>query len=146
MLANLALSTFMVTVTVVIHFFGLLLLIRLLNQRGQRLKPHSSLGGQAVLFIAVVLALFAIHAIEIWAYAGLYVWLGAFDDFEAALYYSTTAFTTVGFGDVVLPAPWRMIGAIEAANGFILFGWSIAFLMSMTGKLRTLEHDWLERK
>jgi hypothetical protein len=52
----------------------------------------------------------------------------------------------VGFGDVVLPLQWRMLGAIEAANGFILFGWSIAFLMSMTGKLRTLEHDWLERR
>jgi hypothetical protein len=38
-----------------------------------------------------------------------------------------------------------MIGTIEAANSFILFGWSIAFLMSLTGKLRSFEHDWLEK-
>ncbi len=142
----LALSTMMVTTTVIIHFLGLLVLLRLLNRQGTGFKPHESLTGQALLLILVVLGLVLIHAVQIWAYAILYFALGAFTEFEQALYFSTTAFTTVGFGDVVLPVQWRILGAIEAANGFILFGWSIAFLMSMTGKLRTLEHDWLERR
>jgi voltage-gated potassium channel Kch len=145
MIANLTLSTLMVIATVIIHFVGLVLLLRVLAWRGQGLKPHESLLGQGVLIIFVVLGLFLIHAVEIWLYALVYFGLGAFADFETALYYSTTAFTTVGFGDVVLPAEWRLLGAIEAANGFILFGWSIAFLMSMTGKLRSFEHGWLER-
>jgi Ion channel len=143
---TLALSTMMVTTTVIIHFLGLLVLLRLLDHQGTGLKPHESLTDQAILLIFVVLGLVFIHAVQIWAYAILYLELHALPDFEQALYFSTTAFTTVGFGDVVLQHQWRIIGAIEAANGFILFGCSIAFLMSMTVKLRTLEHDWLERK
>ncbi len=146
MLINLALATVMMTVTVVTHFLGLLILLRILNWRGSGFKPHESLTGQGLLLLLVVLGLVGIHAIQIWAYAILYYFTGALPDFEQSLYFSTTAFTTVGFGDVVLPPDWRILGAIEAANGFILFGWSIAFLMAMTGKLRTLEHDWLERR
>ncbi len=145
MISILALATLMVVLTVVIHFVGLQFFIRILNSGGRSLKLHDSLLAQFVLLIIVVLGLVFIHALQIWAYAVLYILLGALPDFETALYYSTTAFTTVGFGDVVLPHSWRFIGAIEAANGFILFGWSIAFLMSMTGKLRSFEHDWLEK-
>ncbi len=145
MLTSLAFATLMVVLTVVIHFIGLQFVIRILNSGGRPVKLHDSLFAQAVLLIAVVLGLVFIHSLQIWSYAVLYLLLGALPDFETALYYSTTAFTTVGFGDVVLPQEFRLIGAIEAANGFILFGWSIAFLMSMTGKLRSFEHDWLEK-
>jgi hypothetical protein len=146
MLMSLSIATVMVILTVVIHFLGLLFLIKFLNRSGRGFRPHESLIGQGVLIILVVLGLVFTHAIQIWVYAFLYLAIGALPDFETALYYSTTAFTTVGFGDVVLPQQWRLVGAIEAANGFMLFGWSIAFLMSMTGKLRSFEHDWLERQ
>jgi len=45
----------------------------------------------------------------------------------------------------VLEGNWRLFGAIEAGNGLILFGWSTAFLLSVTSRLRLLEHDWLEK-
>jgi len=64
-------------------------------------------------------------------------------DFESALYFATTSFTTLGYGDVVLDRHWRLFGAIEGANGLLLFGSSPAFPFS--GRLRALEHDWLER-
>ena len=65
-------------------------------------------------------------------------------DFEAALYFSTTSFTTIGYGDVVLDKQWRLVSAIEGANGLLLFGWSTAFLFSVISRMRALEHDWLE--
>jgi hypothetical protein len=125
---------------------GLLLLLRVLNWSRLGIKPHESLMGQGILLIVVVLALILVHGMEIWLYAFLYLVIGALPDLETSLYYSTTAFTSVGFGDVVLPVASRLIGAIEAANGFMLFGWSTAFLIGVTGKLRSLEHDWIERK
>ena len=71
--------------------------------------------------------------------------LAALGDFEAALYFSTASFTTLGYGDVVLDHRWRLLGAIEGANGLLLFGWSTAFLISVTGRMRALEHDWLDK-
>ena len=44
-----------------------------------------------------------------------------------------------------IPLELEMIDLLTAANGFLMFGWSTAFLLSVTGRLRMLEHDWLER-
>jgi Ion channel len=99
----------------------------------------------AALLVVVVLGLVAIHTVEIWLCAAAYLATGALTDFETALYFSTTSFTTIGYGDVVLDRHWRLVGAIEGANGLLLFGWSTAFLLSVIQRLRTLEHDWLER-
>lgn len=144
MIANLLLSGVMVGVTVIIHFAGLLILMWLLRSRGHNFRAHESVLGQIAAIVFVVLGLVAIHTVEIWLYAILYYGLGALQHFEEALYFSTTSFTTIGYGDVVLDRKWRLLGAIEGANGLILFGWSTAFLFSVIARIRTLEHDWLE--
>jgi voltage-gated potassium channel Kch len=145
MIGNLALAAFMVGLTVVVHFAGLLILMWLLRARGHRFRAHESAIGQGAAIVFVVIGLVAIHTVEIWLYAIVYFVLEALPDFESALYFSTASFTTIGYGDVVLDSKWRLLSAIEGANGLLLFGWSTAFLFSVTGRLRTLEHDWLER-
>jgi hypothetical protein len=145
MAASLFIATLMVTLTVVIHFVGLIALTRLLEWRGHHLRAHESRWGQGLLLILVVLGLVAIHTVEIWVYAILYFTIGAVPDFESALYFSTVAFSSLGYGDIVLSHEWRLVSAIEAVNGLILIGWSTAFLLSLMGKLRALEHEWLER-
>jgi len=145
MIANFALATFMVGLTVTVHFGGLLALMWLLRSRGARFRAHESAAGQGAAILFVVLGLVAIHTLEIWLYALAFLAVGALHEFEAALYFSTATFTTLGYGDVVLDRNWRLFGAIEGANGLLLFGWSTAFLFSVTARLRTLEHDWLER-
>jgi len=145
MIANFALATILVGLTVIIHFFGLLALLWILRSRGHRFRAHESWAGQGAAILFVVLGLVAVHTIEVWLYAFAYLLVSALPDFEAALYFSTSSFTTIGYGDVVLDHKWRLVGAIEGANGLLLFGWSTAFLISVTGRMRALEHDWLER-
>jgi hypothetical protein len=145
MIANFALATFMVGLTVTIHFFGFLVLLWVLRSRGHRFRAHESWVGQGAAILFVVLGLVGIHTVEVWLYALAYLVVGALHDLEAALYFSTSSFTTIGYGDVVLDHRWRLVGAIEGANGLLLFGWSTAFLISITGRMRALEHDWLER-
>ena len=146
MILTFALATFMVGLTVTIHFGGLLGLLWLLRGSGHRFRPHESAAGQGAVILFVVLGLVGIHTVEVWLYALAYIGVGAMKDFEAALYFSTTSFTTIGYGDVVLDHKWRLVGAIEGANGLLLFGWSTAFLISVTGRMRVLEHDWLEKR
>ena len=145
MIGNLALATLMVGLTVIIHFAGLLGLMWVLRARGHRFRAHESAIGQGAAIVFVVLGLVAILTIEIWLYGVVYLSLGALPDFESALYFSTTSFTTIGYGDIVLEKSWRLFGAVEGANGLLLFGWSTAFLISVTARMRILEHDWLER-
>ena len=89
---------------------------------------------RAVAFALVILAVGAAHVVEIWIWAAFYyseASIGSLQTLEAAVYFSTASFTTVGFGDVVLSEDWRLLSSIEAINGMILFGWSTAFIFSV---------------
>jgi hypothetical protein len=143
---NLGFGTAMVCLTVAVHFVGLLFLTRLLRRGGYRFHAHESLIGQGALIVFVVLGLMGMHTVEIWLYAVAFLSVGALDGLETALYFSTTSFSSLGYGDVVLQPAWRLVGAIEGMNGLLLIAWSTAFLFSVTTRLRTLEHDWLERR
>lgn len=71
----------------------------------------------------------------IWLWAGVLLRLGAFADLEEALYFAIASYTTVGFGDVVAPPDWRILGASIAANGMLGFGIATAALIDLV--LRT---------
>lgn len=142
---NLGIASAMVALTVTIHFFGILALLHVLRRNGKRFHAHESVRGQGALLLFIIFGLIATHTVEIWTYAVLYLGVGALQDFETALYFSTVSFASLGYGDIVLGPDWRLVSAIESANGLILFAWSTAFLMSVMARLKSLEHDWLER-
>lgn len=145
LLSNLGVATVMVLLTVMIHFWGLLLLTYVMSESRHRLRPHESRMHQAALILMVVFGIFALVTIHIWLYAVLFRLLGEVPNFESALYFSTTTFTAVRYGDILLSPRWRLVAAIEAANGVILLAWSTTFLLSVTSRLRMLEHEWLEK-
>ena len=93
--------------------------------------------------ISVVIGLFAVLTVEIWLWAVCYSLFGVIGDYPTALYFSTTTFATVGFGDVVPGPAWRLLAALEGINGFLLIGWSTAYLVSAgvrIGPFRAGEH------
>ncbi len=140
---QLGLATGMVGVTVLIHLVGLGLLIAAMRFHAERLMSGKAAINQLVVIVGVAYGLFALHTSEIWAYAMLFTSLHAAADFEGALYFSTVTYTTIGDVNSALTLPWRILGAIEGANGIILLGWSTAFFVSVVARMRTLEHDWL---
>lgn len=141
MLNQLALATIMVVLTVTVHLIGLNLVMRLLRSHSRFIRKLSIT--PLTLLLTASLGIFAIHTLEMWLYAALYLALGAFNDFEAALYFSTSTYAAIGYGDLLMPFGWRVLGAIEGATGIIMFGWSTAFLVSLLAKLNLIRHDWL---
>lgn len=63
-----------------------------------------------------------------------YRWL-CFPSWESALYFSATSYSTVGYGDVVLPREWRMLGPLESIIGVLMCGISISFLYAVVTRL-----------
>lgn len=139
--AQLALATLMVAFTVGVHLAGLTLMLRLLRHHRSR-RPNAGVHlHDGIGILAAAFGLFVLHAIEIWAYAALYAVAGALRTFEEALYFSTSTYATIGYGDVVLAPGWRVLGAIEGANGVILLGWSTAFFVAVVSRIRLLEFE-----
>ena len=131
----------MVALTILIHLGGLSALVWMMRRHTvTALTPRARLR-QAMTLVGAAFGLFALHSVEIWAYASLYVLLGALHGFQDALYFSTATYTTVGYGDLTLGRDWRILGAIEGANGVILLGWSTAFFVSVVARIRALEHE-----
>jgi len=131
----------MVLVTVMIHLVGLAILIRLLRSHHRLMRPVRIM--PLTLLLGASVGIFAIHTIEIWLYAALYLQLGAMAEFEQSLYFSTVTYASIGYGDVLLPHAWRILGAIEGATGIIMLGWSTAFLVSLLARFNMFRHDWL---
>jgi hypothetical protein len=143
MVENLSLGTFLIAVNVLIHTFGLILLSKSMSWIVQWFQLHRHSLGQAVAITATVLGLFFLHTIEVWLWAVVYVVVGAVQGFADALYFSTVTFSTLGYGDVMPRPEWRLLTSLEAVNGFILIGWSIAYLIAAStrhGPFRTGEH------
>jgi Ion channel len=142
MILNLAIAAPVIFVTVLVHTFGLIAVAFVMNWLIERfgLRGH----GDKVMSISfVVLGLFLLLSIEVWIWAGVYLALGAFPDVEHALYFSLVAFSTVGFGDIVPEDEWRLLGGVEALNGFLMIGWSTAYLIAAStrfGPFRPGEH------
>jgi len=81
----------------------------------------------ALLSTVMILTLVGnLFQIAIWA--GLFMLLDQFDDFQTAFYHSCVNFVTLGYGDIVMEERWRLLGPLEGANGILMFGVSTAVM------------------
>ncbi|MFN3320814.1 MAG: potassium channel family protein [Allorhizobium sp.] len=139
---NLALGTLMISLTVVIHTFGLMGVTHVMSWVTDRIRLHGH-RSRMLAMNTVVIGVFAVLTAEVWLWAASFTLIGVVDDFETALYFSTITFSTVGYGDVVPHPEWRMLAALEGVNGFLLIGWSTAYLIAAgmrVGPFRSGEH------
>ena len=92
-----------------------------------------------ILLIMVFSGIMFLHIIETNLWAGFYYGRGLFNDFETSLYFSLTSYTTIGYGDVLLPQRWRLLGAIEGISGVLLCGISTAFIFAVISAMLQIQ-------
>ena len=82
----------------------------------------------------------------VWLWALTFQGLKVFPTLEEAVYFSLVAFTTLGFGDVLLPMDWRLLSGMAAANGLLNIGIVTAFLVEGLRQVRLRQIAALEDK
>jgi hypothetical protein len=87
------------------------------------------------IFVRVAAWMILLHLLEIGAWAALYTWRQAMPDMRTAVYFSAVTYTTTGYGDLVLPNDWRIVGAIEALTGILMCGWSTGFFFVVASRM-----------
>jgi len=135
----------MLCVTVMIHAMALDYIIRHTGNGEKFLRRHKLHAWKPVAACVVVLAVFVSHVIQIWLWAGLYLQLSCapLTNLSDALYFATVTYTTLGYGNITLENSCRMLSGIEAANGFIVFGWTTAFIFEVISQLYRRESKTL---
>ena len=135
MIGQLLVALALTCATVIIHAVGTLEAIAHLARIWQQKKQNHRRLAAEVQMVRAVSVLLLLHLAEAGVWAGIYRLTGLLPDMETAFYFSITSYTTVGYGDVVLPAPWRLLGPIEAAVGILMFGWSTAVMVAVINRV-----------
>ena len=131
----------LIALTVMFHVTGLGLLKRL-SDRLRRVVDRYS--GRSVAVIALLIAV--LHGIEASLWAAAYLWLGALPDFRSAVLYSLNALTAFGHTDLTLERKWQLMGSLEALNGWILFGLSVAYLFVLVQLIASRDAQSLQAR
>jgi voltage-gated potassium channel Kch len=132
MLVKLLMAGGLVSATVGIHAAGFAALLWTIVWSG--VLNRSGLWLVTRWLIGLACWLIAIHGAEIAVWALFYLWQGSVPDAEAAFYFSGVTYTTVGYGDIILPKPWRLLAPLEALTGTLMFGLSTGLFFGLVSR------------
>ena len=133
MLIRVLMPGVLLSVCIFVHALVMTVILRGLSRSAER--KLSSSWGALWLLIAVALCIVTAHLIEIGIWASFMAWQHVFADFRISFYFSAVTYTTVGYGDIVLPDPWRLLAAAEALTGILMCGWSTALFFAIATRV-----------
>ena len=142
MLKSIAVGALLTIVTVCIHAVCTSWWLQRLPQyRPQETQQRGRFFGTRILCTTATFLLL-VHILEVTVWAVVYLYLPDLDelaDLEQAVYFSTVTFAALGYGDVFIAGPWRLLSAIQSMTGLLIFGWSTALLYAVVQRLWTAE-------
>ena len=118
----------MIVLCVAIQCFVVSFLIRYLYRLDQKKLIRTTLSHTWMILIAVLMVLLAGNLLQVAVWAAIFLSSGEFVDFQTAFYHSLVNFTTLGYGDLVMSAERRILGALEATNGVLMLGLTTSVL------------------
>jgi hypothetical protein len=116
--------------TVILQATAQIALVRVTTALPMRNVSHRSPVWLAYV-VACVLVLMLGHISQVLLWAAVYFRMGELGSFANCIYFSLASFTTVGASELVLSPGHRIVGALEAAAGMLMFGWSTALLVQV---------------
>ena len=129
MISKLLTAWCLLALTVTIHAAGLSAMLR----RRSSLSP-TPFWPVTRLLVWVAWWLILLHLAEIAVWALFYWWQQCLPDVESSFYFSGVTYTTVGYGDLVLPQEWRLIGPVEGLTGILMCGLSTGLFFAVVNK------------
>jgi voltage-gated potassium channel len=130
-----ALAAFILsTLTVAIECAGMAVLIHWARAYFARGIMTQRVWHTAVLMIRFTIMTILLHLLQILLWTAFYR-VRCFRSWESCLYFSATSYSTVGYGDVVLPPVWRLLGPVEAIMGVLMCGISVSVLFAIATRL-----------
>jgi len=150
-ISNVLIGCATMVVCIVLQCLVVALMLVYLQRRKVSRTTRATFWGAARLLTETMLILMLGNLIQIAVWAGLFLHLAQFSDFETAYYHSTVNFSTLGYGDIVMSEHRRLLGGLEAANGVLMFGLTTSALYAVIQGLsqqvlKQARQDDLERE
>jgi hypothetical protein len=123
---------------VAIHATGIWLGLAGLRRLSQGWSRPPGPASATMILTGTVCVLFVLHLLQVVLWAVVFHANELFATFEDALYYSAASYSTVGYGDLVIDGPERILGSFEAMTGVLMFGWSTGLVVLIAARLYTV--------
>ena len=131
-------AVILIALTLWLQCAGMAVLIH----RARTLIAHSKNGltpwRAAVLIVRFTGLTIVLQILQVALWAGFYRSHGL-STWESCFYFSASSYSTVGYGDVVLPGLWRILGPVEGIVGVLMCGMSVSALLAIATKLVAAE-------
>jgi Ion channel len=135
LLVPLTVSSSAVLCTIVIHALVLMAAVNFVRRERRLARAGVNFWHDVVIVALVICFALTAHLAEIGVWAALLMICGEFRDFGTAYYHSAVNYTTLGYGDLIMTPPWRLLGPLEAATGMLMFGVSTAIVFAVIQRL-----------
>jgi hypothetical protein len=119
--------------TIWMHAAGVSLLLRY-SMRASFQPPTTPFAIRKTL-LRIVWWLLLLHLAEISLWALFYLWRGYLPNAEAAFYFSGVTYTTIGYGDIVLAKPFRLLAPVEGLVGVLMCGLSMGYFFVVVNRI-----------
>ncbi|KMW59635.1 Kef-type K+ transporter [Candidatus Rhodobacter oscarellae] len=136
MFAQIAIGAGLIVTTAVVAGLGFLAVEQVLTRRAGWLSTPPLVPKRLAILCASVLWFLCAVFVAIALWALVYLRLGLFESFEEATYFSIVCYTTLGFGDILLPDEWRLLSGLESLNGLLMIGLQAAMLIDVMTRIR----------
>ncbi len=133
MFSKLLIAWALTALCVIVHAMGMTALLRWVSRWVARAGARFWLSTWMLIRTAGWIIL--LHLVEIAVWAFFYAWNHGMPDLQSALYFSAVTYTTTGYGDLLLPNEWRLVGGVEALTGILMCGWSAAFFFAVVTRM-----------
>jgi len=135
LIVQLSLGTALLVFCALVHVAAVAICAPVLPRIAARLAGRAAPLRNVSLLTFGLVAIVVAHTIEIWSWALTLILVGAFEEFERSFYFATVTYTTLGYGDIVLSADFRIFGTFASITGLLTFGISTALLIGIVLRL-----------
>jgi hypothetical protein len=119
--------------TMAMHATGIAVLLRGLVR--SHALPPTGVWPVTRMLLRMIWWLILLHLAEISIWGLFYLWWGCMPNTESAFYFSGATYTTLGYGDVVLAKPWRLLGPTEGLMGVLMCGLSTGYFFVVVSRI-----------
>jgi len=137
MLSKLFIAWCLMALCVTIHAIGLTAAFSWMKGRSATIQGRFWSATWMLICIAAWAVLMHLLQIAVWAF--FYAWKHGMPDLTSAFYFSAVTYTTTGYGDLVLPKQWRLVGGVEALTGILMCGLSTGLFFAVFTKVFSLD-------
>ena len=123
---NLIVGIVLVCVSVFIQVTVTLLIVRVFPRLALAVERRPGYWLRCGALTGLILSIIGDHLFQVHVWASAFYLLSYFPDFWTSQYFAAQTYTTLGYGDLLLPPERRMLSGWLALTGLLMIGWSTA--------------------